>query len=208
MTLNINHYEEANKILTSSQSFGEPCLPSLIALEDMQDLYRVDCKVLNIFDVHDSEKDRNKIEEAMDKLFLLSSYGASAFLPNSGLSTLRPSTSGTLQKKTRPSITGFEELEGDRASEEERMGLGKPVLSTMLSMLSKGKMAKSKTISKKQTGNNQMQIVQGCPTWGKGIRKLGKEKLLNHNFNSGMWTKNLVFRLQIILSNVFYRSPE
>ena len=187
MTLNINDYEEASKILTSSQSLGEQCFPSLIAQEDVQDLYRVECKVLNIFDDHDSEKDRNKIEEAtelaMDKLYPSShppsasgtlkrkgntlaseeeiifnrrkteAYGASASpalhskrLPSSGPSTLRPSTSGTFQKKTRPSITQFDDkedntsdegmsegfdfdfgLKGDTSSEEESTSFAKSI---------------------------------------------------------------------------------
>ena len=78
MTLNVSQYEERGKKITSSHSLGEECMPSLISLEDVQNLYRVECKVLNVFD-HDGEKDRNKIEEAtelaMDNLHLTYTEG-------------------------------------------------------------------------------------------------------------------------------------
>ena len=70
MTLNVSQYDEKSKIITPSHSLGEQCMPSLIAQEDIQHLYRVVCKV--IFNGHDGEKDRNKMEEdtELDKLDL------------------------------------------------------------------------------------------------------------------------------------------
>ena len=49
-TLNISKYDESSKIITCSNSLGDHPVSTLIAQENVQDLYRIECKVLNYID--------------------------------------------------------------------------------------------------------------------------------------------------------------
>ena len=61
LPLNISKYDESSKIFTCSNSLGDQPMSALIAQENIQDLYRIECKVLNYIDDNNSEEGKTKI---------------------------------------------------------------------------------------------------------------------------------------------------
>ena len=70
----ISKYDELSKIITCSNSFGDQPMSTLIAQEDVEDLYRIECKVLNYIDDNYDEEGKTEFQtlEVKEKNKLLS----------------------------------------------------------------------------------------------------------------------------------------
>ena len=62
LPLNISKYDESSKIFTCSNSLGDQPMSALIAQENIQDLYRIECKVVNYIEDNDGEEGKTKIQ--------------------------------------------------------------------------------------------------------------------------------------------------
>ena len=57
MTLNISKYDEPSKTIACSNSLGDQCSWRPIIQEAVQELYRIECKLLNYIDDHGTDGD-------------------------------------------------------------------------------------------------------------------------------------------------------